>query len=333
MSTSQPSHAGKDTAREGEAAGAFDLLWDAQEDILKPYLEAQSDLTILFLDLDKHILAGNQGFVRLLGGPFEKGQPLMDHLLPESSEALNQFPDPGEVRRLRLNLTARPSGVQTVICRVYNTSGGYTVFGEKHLPFQSDVINQLAEVNNQLTNLSRELAQKNRALEKANATITRLMRTDPLTELANRRFFQERLSTALASAKRHETPLSLVMADLDHFKRINDTWGHAAGDAVLKGFADILQSACRIEDQAARFGGEEFIVMLSHTDREGAAQYAERVRRELEVQTFPEIEQRVTASFGVSQLKAEEDAESFIQRADKALYRAKSDGRNRVVML
>lgn len=316
--------------REGQSDDTFNLFWEAHEHILRPYLEAQSDLTILFLDLDKSILAGNQGFVRLLGGPFEKGQPLMDYLLPESSEALNQFPDPGEARRLRLNFTARPSGVHTVTCRVYHTGNGYIVFGEKHLPFQSDVINHLSEVNNQLTNLSRELAQKNRALEKANATITRLMRTDPLTELANRRFFQERLSTALASAKRHETPLSLVMADLDHFKHINDTWGHAAGDAVLKGFADILKSACRMEDLAARFGGEEFIVMLIHTDREGATQYAERVRRELEAETFPEIKQRVTASFGVSQLTAGEDAESVIKRADSALYRAKADGRNQV---
>ncbi len=316
--------------RDGPSDDTFDLFWEAHKDILKPYLEAQSDLTILFLDLDKNILACNQGFVRLLGGPFEKGQPLMDYLLPESSEALNQFPDPGETRRLRLNFTARPSGVHTVTCRVYHAGEGYTVFGEKHLPFQSDVINQLAEVNNQLTNLSRELAQKNRALEKANATITRLMRTDPLTELANRRFFQERLSASLASAKRHETPLSLVMADLDHFKQINDTWGHAAGDTVLKGFADILQSACRIGDLTAPFGGEEFIAMLTHTDRKGAVQYAERVRRELEVHPFPEIERRVTASFGVSQLKVQEDAESVIKRADDALYRAKAHGRNQV---
>ncbi|HDR15084.1 MAG TPA: GGDEF domain-containing protein [Desulfobacteraceae bacterium] len=211
--------------RVGQSNDTFDLFWEAHKDILRPYLEAQSDLAILFLDLDKNILAGNQGFVRLLGGPFEKGQPLMNYLLPESSEALNQFPDTGETRRLRLNFTARPSGVHKVTCRVYHAGKGYIVFGEKHLPFQSDVIDQLAEVNNQLTNLSRELAQKNRALEKANATITRLMRIDPLTQLANRRFFQERLSAALASAKRHGTPLSLVMADLDHFKRINDTWG------------------------------------------------------------------------------------------------------------
>ncbi len=316
--------------RAGQSNDTFDLLWEAHKDILRPYLEAQSDLAILFLDLDKNILAGNQGVVRLLGGAFEKGQPLMDYLLPESSEALNQFPDTGETRRLRLNFTARPSGVHRVTCRVYHTGKGYTVFGEKHLPFQSDVTDQLAEVNNQLTNLSRELAQKNRALEKANATITSLMRIDPLTELANRRFFQGRLSAALASAKRHETPLSLVMADLDHFKRINDTWGHAAGDTILKGFADILQSTCRMEDLAARFGGEEFIVMLTQTDRDGAVEYAERVRREMEAHQFPEIEQRVTASLGVSQLKTDEDAESVIKRADDALYRAKADGRNQV---
>lgn len=331
MPTYQPSRAGNDATRKGETAGALDLSWNSQKDILKSYLERQSDLIIIFLDLDKHIRGGNQALARLLGGPFEPGQPLSDHLLPESSEALNQFPDPEKSLHLRLNFVAHPSGVHMVSCWVYHTGPGYTIFGEKPLPFQSDVIDQLSEVNNQLTNLSRELAHKNKALEKANATITRLMRTDPLTELANRRYFHERLSMALASAKRHNTPLSLVMADLDHFKRINDTWGHAAGDEVLKGFADILQSACRIEDQAGRYGGEEFIVMLTQTDKTGAAQYAERVRQKLAAHHFPEIDQRVTGSFGVSELTDEEDAESLIQRADEALYQAKSKGRNCVV--
>lgn len=176
-----------------------------------------------------------------------------------------------------------------------------------------------------------ELLKKNAELEEANAAITQLMHTDPLTGLANRRYFLEILDNLMSLARRHHAPLSLVMADLDHFKAINDACGHAWGDQVLKDFGVLLKKYSRKEDVAARFGGEEFIVALPLTDLPGARIWAEKIRLGLEGMVWDQIKSKVTGSFGISQFHPEDTPESFIERADKALYQAKAAGRNRVM--
>jgi len=120
------------------------------------------------------------------------------------------------------------------------------------------------------------------------------------------------------------------MVDLDHFKAINDTRGHDVGDAVLQGFGQILQQETRQEDLAARYGGEEFTILLPHTDREGARRLAARIQRELAAREFPGLDRPVTASFGIAQLEAGDDAAALLKRADQALYLAKARGRNRI---
>jgi diguanylate cyclase (GGDEF)-like protein len=157
------------------------------------------------------------------------------------------------------------------------------------------------------------------------------MHTDPLTGLANRRYFLEILENFMSMARRHHTPLTLVMADLDHFKTVNDTYGHAGGDQVLKDFGGLLKKYCRREDLAARFGGEEFIVALPLTDLPGAMIWAERIRLGLEEMVWEQIKSTVTGSFGISQFYPQDTPESFIERADIALYQAKAAGRNRVM--
>jgi diguanylate cyclase (GGDEF)-like protein len=175
------------------------------------------------------------------------------------------------------------------------------------------------------------LIKKNAELEGANAAITHLMHTDPLTGLANRRFFLEILDNLMSLARRHHTPLSLVEADLDHFKAINDTYGHAWGDQVLKDFGVLLKKHSRKEDLVARFGGEEFIMALPQTDLEGAKIWAEKIRLALEEMGWEQIKGKVTGSFGISQFHPDDTPESFIERADKALYQAKAAGRNLVM--
>jgi diguanylate cyclase (GGDEF)-like protein len=169
-------------------------------------------------------------------------------------------------------------------------------------------------------------------LAEANAVITQLMRTDALTGLANRRYFLEVLENIMSLTRRHQTPLTLIMADLDHFKVINDTYGHAGGDQVLKGFGALLQNTIRREDLAARLGGEEFIVALPHTDLSEALSIAERIRLGLEEMKWEQIETQITGSFGISQFRPEDTADSLIERADQALYRAKAAGRNRLMV-
>lgn len=191
---------------------------------------------------------------------------------------------------------------------------------------------KIRKLSKELMQANMDLHKKNTELEEANAAITQLMRTDPLTGLANRRYCLEVLENIMSLARRHRTPLSLIMADLDLFKTVNDTYGHAGGDQVLRGFGGLLKEHCRREDLAARFGGEEFIVVLPLTDLPGAMSFAEKIRLGLEEMKWEHIKRQVTGSFGISQFHPEDTAESFIERADQALYQAKAAGRNRVMV-
>ena len=169
-------------------------------------------------------------------------------------------------------------------------------------------------------------------LRVAHDRIITLLYTDSLTGIANRRIFLESLGGAISFAQRHQTPLSIIMADLDDFKSVNDTFGHNAGDQVLQAFATLLMENSRQEDLAARFGGEEFIMMLPGTGAEESAVLGERVRSHWQEMTSPAFSIRVTASFGVAAYQPGDTVDDFIERADQALYDAKMMGKNQVVV-
>ncbi len=152
---------------------------------------------------------------------------------------------------------------------------------------------------------------------------------DGLTELYNRYSFKKMLHKELISVERYGRALSLVMIDLDHFKHINDTYGHDTGDSALKDFAELLRDASRPCDLPCRWGGEEFVWLLPETGIEGAAAAAERLRMAVEDHRFKDIGS-ITASFGVSMAVDNDSAGAFCKRADEALYLAKAGGRNRV---
>ena len=177
----------------------------------------------------------------------------------------------------------------------------------------------------------RELNAKNRALRQANERIVELTRTDSLTGLANRRYFDERIEEMVSLANRKSQPLSLIMTDIDKFKRVNDEFGHDAGDRVLKGYADLMRTSTRREDLVVRFGGEEFLILLPLTHMDQAYLVAERIRNALPGLNLLGNDWIITASFGVSELQNSENIDNFIKRADMALYRAKASGRNQTV--
>jgi len=160
---------------------------------------------------------------------------------------------------------------------------------------------------------------------------------DPLTRLFNKRYFLDRLDRELKFARRHGTALSLLLVDLDHFKRVNDTHGHLAGDAVLANLASVLVRAVRNEDVVARFGGEEMAIILRAVALEPALLLADRLRRLVEqtVTHHDGHELRATASIGAAEYPScrAETVEELIDAADRALYRAKGTGRNRVSRL
>jgi len=159
---------------------------------------------------------------------------------------------------------------------------------------------------------------------------------DPLTGLSNRRYLEQRIRSEYAFAARHQRALSMLVLDIDRFKRVNDTWGHLAGDAVLRAVGVCLSSTLRTEDLAARFGGEEFVLLLRDEDAAGAQMAAERIRAQIEQMRVP-WEGRsisVTVSIGLATLAPDtdfKDGEAILARADACLFRAKQSGRNRVV--
>lgn len=176
------------------------------------------------------------------------------------------------------------------------------------------------------------LAYRMRQHQAARREAEQLARIDPLTGLLNRRAFFEHALPIWSAAQRQQRPLALMMVDIDHFKLINDEHGHAVGDRALVAIAGLLVEACRSSDIAARWGGEEFIVLLAETDAPQAARMAERLRREIESLALCTAlgESRLSASFGIAELSDHELLEDLINEADGWLYRAKQAGRNRV---
>jgi diguanylate cyclase (GGDEF)-like protein len=158
--------------------------------------------------------------------------------------------------------------------------------------------------------------------------------TDPLTQTHNRASFDDSITREMSLAVRNAKSLSLIFLDIDHFKTINDTYGHECGDATLVLGTKWIKENLRNSDMVFRYGGEEFVILLNGTDGNGAELLAERIRASIESHTiaFGMETLKITASLGVSTLRDNDTLESFVQRADKAMYTAKNRGRNQVVV-
>ena len=191
--------------------------------------------------------------------------------------------------------------------------------------YESTAQKQLAELND----LYQQLERRQEELAEINRTLATQATIDGLTGLKNHRKFQEELTAQYHQSVRYQYPLSLILLDVDYFKRYNDTYGHPAGDVVLKQIAKVLQDSARRTDCVARYGGEEFAIILSHTDYEGALVIAERFRVLVEQAPWPK--RPITISVGISTLwPGTESDQQFINEADQALYRSKRWGRNRI---
>ena len=180
------------------------------------------------------------------------------------------------------------------------------------------------------------MQRTNEKLEQLILELEQLSRTDPLTGCFNRRYFRECLGAELDRAQRYGRPCSLIMLDIDWFKKINDGYGHAAGDEALKDVVLKIGRMVRRQDIVARLGGEEFVVLMPETGLDSAVATAERIRKEVAAvpTCFDDIEIPVTVSAGVAVMASDEKpdtADSLLHRADQFLYQAKSAGRNRVM--
>ncbi|MCJ8168067.1 sensor domain-containing diguanylate cyclase [Atopomonas sediminilitoris] len=181
-----------------------------------------------------------------------------------------------------------------------------------------------------------DVAVNKQQLQEANLKLERLSRTDRLTQLFNRGYWEECLNTEYQRFMRYQQPLSLLIFDIDHFKKVNDTYGHPAGDEVIRQVADTLRSLVRNTDIAGRYGGEEFVCLMPDTPGEGGMVLAERIRQRIEqllvVHEGREI--RFTVSLGVAELTPEVPSPSaWLEQADKMLYQSKHGGRNQSSLL
>ena len=194
-------------------------------------------------------------------------------------------------------------------------------------PFHAGELVARVEVGCRIVELHRQIQAKNRLLEE-------MALTDSLTSLPNRRALDVWAPRQLSAAGRHGFPVWVVLADLDLFKKVNDAFGHDAGDTVLKSFAQILAANTRQSDICARLGGEEFLLMITHADKKNTKMVVERIRQQFENKkfTFGNSTITVTASFGIAGFCVTKppDLNALVCRADAALYAAKNNGRNRI---
>ena len=193
---------------------------------------------------------------------------------------------------------------------------------------------QIKELNAHREILEQEVKERTKDLEEVNKKLELISKTDELTGLPNRREMNENIANEMGRSARTHKPFCFIFIDIDHFKNINDTYGHACGDIILKSVAQTIRGLLRKYDVFARYGGEEFLTLLPETDLEGARVVAERFRRQIEKMTvrYADFTIKITITLGVAKFDERLGADRSIQMADKALYQGKEGGRNRVIV-
>lgn len=193
---------------------------------------------------------------------------------------------------------------------------------------------QIKELNAHRDILEQEVKERTKDLEEVNKKLELISKTDELTGLPNRREMNETIANEMGRSSRTHKPFCFIFIDIDHFKNINDTYGHACGDVILKSVAQTIRGLLRKYDVFARYGGEEFLTLLPETDLEGAAVVAERFRKQIEKMTvrYADFTIKITITLGVAKFDDRLGADRSIQMADKALYQGKEGGRNRVIV-
>lgn len=297
---------------------------------IAPVFDALESVVVAHFSVDGSLLHGNAGLERLRRGWCMDtwqmfSQPHLDDL-----KKAQAGPD-GVVYRGLLTVGNPETTMQTLTGTVYLHHGELLIIAGYDIDEFERTSTQLLELNEALDTAHRDLIRVHRELQKREQIIAALSLTDALTGIGNRRHFDDKLVTEVARAVRYQQPLSLIMIDIDHFKNVNDRWGHEAGDIVLRDLGALLRQFMRQSDSASRLGGEEFVLLMPGAASAEAQAAAERLRDSVarhSVGLLPGI----TISLGVSSLQDGETGKQLLARADAALYAAKHAGRNRVIM-
>jgi two-component system cell cycle response regulator len=287
------------------------------------------------LDESGALIEANAGFLRVasLHGRMPAGADVARCFIqPDFTTLVHSTASPDGDLHSGLLTIGDPMGLtQTLRGRVWRKDGKLCVLAEFDVEELGRLNTTVLELNREYADAQLALAQTNLRLRQREAEIVAISLTDPLTGVGNRRRLEQEMSRELNRAERTGDKLCALMADIDHFKRVNDDYGHEVGDKVLTALAGRLSKHSRATDVVARSGGEEFVVLMPGTELKNATLVAERLRSSLASSLIEPLTESVTVSIGVAEWASGEGAETFLQRADRALYEAKRRGRNRVI--
>lgn len=308
------------------------MINDATEEYLKDkqmdgFLEANLDL-LCVADIYGNFVKVNKEFENVLGYHTEEleGKSFLSLIhkddLDSTLNVLNELKQQKPILTF-VNRYLCKDGIYKYIEWRAHPNGKNVYSSGRDITKRIEIEEELKKFNLELTKLAEELKEKNEELEF-------VANKDKLTSLYNRHFFDRIIDDEMDRADINNDVMSLVIFDLDHFKNVNDTWGHPVGDIVLKTTAEIASNAIRKSDILFRWGGEEFIILMSKTSANEAVLVAEKVRKEIEKNIYGEVG-HLTCSFGVAERVRYEMFRKWYQKADEAVYIAKDEGRNRVV--
>ncbi|GAK51795.1 response regulator receiver modulated diguanylate cyclase [Candidatus Moduliflexus flocculans] len=263
---------------------------------------------------------------------------MLDVMMPgmdgfETCRCLKQQPNTRDI----------PVIFMTALSETVDKLRGFEAGGVDYITKPLNIVELLARINvhlelkrarEELKKINQELQETNQKLLDSQQQLERMARIDPLTELANRRDMTERLEQEKQHSERSGASFAVVICDIDNFKQVNDNYGHDCGDIVLKSVARLLQANIRAQDHVARWGGEEFLLLLTDTNDSGAAKFAERVRAAIANEPYQYQNQAlaITMTFGISMCQADKGIHLCLKEADQALYQGKEHGKNRVTV-
>lgn len=287
--------------------------------------------SVVIADFDRtgRLIGGNAGLRRLIG---RRTPTLWQLVVQPAVDGLMNSPPAADGSVYAGYFTVRRGDRPEVTLEgtFYLVEGRFRLIAGYDMDQYESMSTSLLALNDEVTTAYRELAKSRRELSRKNEQVEKMSLTDALTGVGNRRHLDDALRSEVLRASRYHQPLSLLILDVDHFKRVNDGFGHEAGDRVLRSIGALLLASLRETDIATRMGGEEFVVLLVATGLDDAVMVAERLRLALSAHDVG-LPSPVTASFGVALLQGGEDGPALLARADQALYSAKQQGRNRVV--
>lgn len=281
------------------------------------------------------LLQANHGCRRIMGiaddSQFLPEDVRNFFIQPSFPQLLAVHPEPGHpVYQGIITMGNINTRCRSLTGAVYRTGQELLLLCEYDVAEMEILNTRVLGLNEQLAETQRNLARTNRRLQESESKLKAMSLADPLTGLANRRHLMEFLQSELDRSRRYGEPFSVIMADIDYFKQVNDGFGHDVGDEVLLAFANLMKSSMRTVDLVARLGGEEFIIAMPMVKLDGAVEIAERLRSKTQELRFTGMGKSITASFGVAQLQSGDSIEGLLKHADEAVYASKHNGRNNV---